>query len=108
MVRVCVVKNCGNSDGKNVSLHSLPRDPIQRRKWLDILTTHGGLRERAKIGENTTVCDDHFPDSCFGFGLTGKKRRLLEGAEPSLRLGKQSHTSLGWFFPFTHFYANKI
>ncbi len=91
MVRVCIVKGCGNSDRDKISLHSLPRDPIQREKWLHILTSHGGLRQlRAKLGDNNTICDDHFHESCFGYGFTGTRKKLLDGAVPSLRLGGKS------------------
>ena len=94
MGRTCIVANCGNSDrDKNTkwSLYSLPPDSADKQKWLDFFEQNGGLRKNVKMGGSTIswVCEVHFEPSCFTFGFTGKKRRLIDGAIPSIPAKKK-------------------
>ena len=59
----------------------MPNDYKQKRKWIDEIEKHGGLRisrgKQLTFGFKTKVCGDHFTYDNYTFGLIGKKRSKL-------------------------------
>ena len=88
MGKVCVVKNCGNSQGGAAKLHEFKNDPERIAKWLLAIEENGGLRlsrgKPIKITNSSVVCGAHFTADCYGNGVITATGRLKDAAIPTI------------------------
>ena len=90
MVRYCDILNCNNNSKttKGISFHEIPRDPLLRSQWFNVIDANSGFRERTRTNrqktcrsydKDTLICQAHFEETCY----EPNKRRLKHSAVPT-------------------------
>lgn len=84
--RYCVAGAPGNTTCRNttytpgISMHTFPKDPVTRRKWLAFVLRHRVDFSEEKVKpKSTSLCSAHFDESCFT-----RRKEPLEGFEEKL------------------------
>ena len=73
----------GERKSSRISLFNFPRELSSRKLWCNLIKQQDGL-DRFHIMKNTKICEKHFDVSVIYRPPGGTRKRLLDGAKPSL------------------------
>ena len=86
----CVAGGCSRTNGDNVSLHHFPKGDSLRKQWSAAVGRY--RQDWEGPTDMSMLCSMHFEATCYddetflreSMGLPSKRRRLKEGAKPTL------------------------
>ncbi|CAG4965068.1 unnamed protein product [Parnassius apollo] len=83
---ICAIKVCRNYKGrlkttKKVTYHRIPKDPILRSKWIEIIRESRG-EDLWQPSKTAVICSDHFRAKDLYFANNQSRQRLKKEAIP--------------------------
>ena len=88
MPNYCVVYGCNSSGSDDISIHTFPKDPETRKKWICFVKNHRSCWDGPT--KHSVICSLHFSADDFEQDLQNKlmkikkRKNLRKGAVPCL------------------------